>query len=126
MMRQTIQTNDAPGAIGPYVQAVKCGDFLFTSGQLGIDAQSGQLADGVEAQAHAALKNLGAILRASGSDYAKALKTTMFVTDMGDFSRVNEIYQSYFDGVYPARSCVEVAALPMGARIEIECIALVD
>ena len=84
------------------------------------------MADGVEAQAHAALKNLGAILRASGSDYAKALKTTMFVTDMGDFSRVNEIYQSYFDGVYPARSCVEVAALPMGARIEIECIALVD
>ncbi len=123
MSKQVIHTDAAPKAIGPYVQAVKLGELVFTSGQLGIDVQKGGLAEGIEAQAHAAMKNLGAILREAGSDYAKVLKSTIFVTDLADFATVNQIYASYFDGVYPARSCVQVAKLPLGGLVEIECVA---
>ena len=114
---------DAPRAIGPYVQAVKAGGMLYTSGQLGIDMATGRLADGVAAQAHAAMKNLGAILRAGGADYEDVVKTTVFLKDLGDFALVNGIYKEYFGETFSARSCVQVAALPLGAFVEIECVA---
>lgn len=122
-MKNVIHTNSAPAAIGPYSQAVQMGDLLFTSGQLGIVPETGELAQGVEAQTEWALKNLGAILAEAGMSYANVLKTTVFVTDLADFSKVNAIYQKFFDGAYPARSCVQVAALPKGGLVEIECIA---
>lgn len=122
-MKNVIHTNSAPAAIGPYSQAVQMGDLLFTSGQLGIVPETGELVQGVEAQTEWALKNLGAILAEAGMSYANVLKTTVFVTDLADFSKVNAIYQKFFDGAYPARSCVQVAALPKGGLVEIECIA---
>ena len=84
---------------------------------------AGGLAEGVEAQAHCSMKNLGAVLEAAGSSYKKVLKTLIFLTDMNDFAAVNKIYESYFDGDFPARSCVQVAALPLGGLVEIECVA---
>lgn len=123
MNREAIHTQDAPKALGPYEQAIRMGDMLFTSGQLGIDPSTDALPDGVEAQAHNAMKNLGAILREAGADYKNVVKTTVFLADLGDFATVNGIYESYFDGVFPARSCVQVARLPKDALIEVECIA---
>ena len=122
-MKNVIHTASAPAAIGPYSQAVQMGDFLFTSGQLGIIPETGELAQGVEAQTEYALKNLGAILAQAGLGYANILKTTVFVADLADFAKVNAVYQSFFEGAYPARSCVQVAALPKGGLVEIECIA---
>ena len=122
-MKNVIHTASAPAAIGPYSQAIQLGDLLFTSGQLGIIPETGELAQGVEAQTEWALKNLGAILAESGLSYANVLKTTVFVANLADFAKVNAIYQQYFDGAYPARSCVQVAALPKGGLVEIECIA---
>lgn len=123
MNRETIHTQDAPKALGPYEQAIRVGDMLFTSGQLGIDPATDALPDSVEAQAYNAMKNLGAILREAGADYKNVVKTTVFLADLGDFATVNGIYESYFDGVFPARSCVQVARLPKDALIEVECIA---
>lgn len=123
MNREAIHTQDAPKALGSYEQAIRVGDMLFTSGQLGIDPSTDALPDGVEAQAHNAMKNLGAILREAGADYKSIVKTTVFLADLGDFATVNGIYESYFDGVFPARSCVQVARLPKDALIEVECIA---
>lgn len=123
MSKTIIHTSNAPAAIGPYSQAVQMGDFLFTSGQLGIIPETGNLAEGVEAQTEWALRNLGEILKESGMTYANVLKTTVFVADLADFAKVNAVYQSFFDGAYPARSCVQVAALPKGGLVEIECIA---
>ena len=122
-MLKKISTNKAPAAIGPYSQAIQMGDFLFTSGQLGIIPETGELAQGVEAQTEWALKNLGAILSQAGMSYANVLKTTVFVADLADFAKVNAIYQQFFASDYPARSCVQVAALPKGGLVEIECIA---
>ena len=123
MDKKVIATSNAPAAIGPYSQAVQMGDMLFTSGQLGIIPETGELAQGVEAQTEWALKNLGAILAECGMNYANVLKTTVFVADLADFAKVNAIYQNFFEGAYPARSCVQVAALPKGGLVEIECIA---
>ena len=123
MKKQVIQTTEAPGAIGPYSQAVSTDAMVFTSGQLGIDIGTGKLAEGVEAQAHAAMKNVGAILNKAGLTYSQIIKTTIFVTNLGDFQTVNQVYAGYFSGDYPARSCVQVAALPLGGMVEIECIA---
>lgn len=123
-MKQIIHTDKAPGAIGPYSQAVRAGNVVYTSGQLGIDVAKGGLAEGVEAQAHCALKNLGEVLRQAGSGYDRVVKTTVFVQDLKDFATVNGIYAQYFTGDFPARSCVQVAALPMGALVEIECVAI--
>lgn len=123
MAKEIIATTNAPGAVGPYVQAVKVNGMVFCSGQLGIDPAAGKLPEGVEAQAHQSMKNMGAILKEAGSDYSKVIKTTIFLADMDDFAKVNEIYKSYFDGEYPARSCVQVAKLPLGGLVEIECIA---
>lgn len=123
MAKEIVFTEQAPKAVGPYVQAVKEGNIVYCSGQLGIDVDAGGLAEGVEAQAHCSMKNLGAVLEAAGSSYKKVLKTLIFLTDMNDFAAVNKIYESYFDGDFPARSCVQVAALPLGRLVEIECVA---
>lgn len=123
MANEIISTQKAPGAIGPYSQAVRAGDMLFTSGQLGLNPETGVLAEGVRAQADQALKNLGAILREAGLDYKDVIKTVVFIKNMADFKTVNEVYAQYFTANYPARSCVEVAALPMGGLVEVECVA---
>ena len=120
---EIIHTEQAPAAIGPYSQAVRAGDMLFTSGQLGLKPETGVLAEGVRAQADQALKNLGAILHEAGLDYKDVIKTVVFIKNMADFKTVNEVYAQYFTANYPARSCVEVAALPMGGLVEVECVA---
>lgn len=124
MSKQIISTSNAPGAIGPYSQATRVGGALFTSGQLGIDPATGKLTEGVRAQAEQSMRNLGAILSEAGMSYADIVKTTIFVQDLADFKTVNEVYASFFEGDYPARSCVQVAALPMGGLVEIECVAM--
>lgn len=123
MSKEILHTDNAPRAIGPYSQAVKAQGFLYTSGQLGIDPATGKLCEGVEAQAHQAMRNLGAILKEAGLDYSAILKTTVFVTNLKDFAAVNAVYESYFEGAFPARSCVQVAALPLSGQVEIECVA---
>lgn len=125
-MKEIINTTAAPAAIGPYVQAVKAGNTLFTSGQLGINPETGKLAEGVEAQAHASLTNLKNILAEAGMDFSNVVKTTVFVKDLADFATVNAIYASYFGETFPARSCVQVAKLPMDGLVEIECIAIAE
>ena len=122
-MKRIVQTESAPKAIGPYSQAIAADTLVFTSGQLGVDMQTGKLADGVQAQAKHAMQNLGAVLTAEGLGYEHIVKATIFVIDLADFSAVNAVYQSFFPGAYPARSCVQVAALPLGGSVEIECIA---
>ena len=125
MEKEIIATTNDPGAVGPYVQAVKVNGMVYCSGQLGIDPAVGKMPEGVEAQAHCSMKNMGAILKEAGSDYSKIVKTTIFLADMNDFAKVNEIYKSYFGEEYPARSCVQVAKLPLGGLVEVECIAYV-
>ena len=122
-MKTILHTSAAPKAIGPYSQAVGIEALLYTSGQLGIDPATGKLVEGVEAQAKQAMLNLGAILEARGLSYANIVKTTIFLTNMADFAAVNAVYAGYFTGDFPARSCVQVAALPLGGLVEIECIA---
>ena len=124
MAKQIIHTDKAPGAIGPYSQATRVGGTVFTSGQLGLDPATGKLAQGVRAQAEQAMRNLGEILAAAGLGYGDIVKTVIFVQDLADFKTVNEVYASFFEGDYPARNCVQVAALPMGGLVEIECVAL--
>ena len=124
MAKQIIHTDKAPGAIGPYSQATRVGGTVFTSGQLGLDPATGKLAQGVRAQAEQAMRNLGEILAAAGLGYGDIVKTVIFVQDLADFKTVNEVYASFFEGDYPARRCVQVAALPMGGLVEIECVAL--
>jgi len=124
-MKEVIATKNAPGAVGPYVQATKLNNLVLCSGQLGIDVTTGKMPETVEEQAHCSMKNMGAILAEAGSDYSKVLKTTIFLADMNDFAKVNEIYKSYFGTEFPARSCVQVAKLPLGGLVEVECIAYV-
>ena len=124
MSKTVVHISSAPAAIGPYSQAIGCGRLLFTSGQLGLDPVTGELACGVEAQTDRAMRNLGAILQEAGLGYADIVKTTVFVADLGDFAAVNAVYQRFFDSDPPARSCVQVAALPKGGLVEIECIAI--
>ncbi|MEF2966217.1 RidA family protein [Paenibacillus sp. M1] len=124
MDKQVISTTNAPGAIGPYSQAVQVGEYVFTSGQLGLIPETGQLAEGVEAQTKQALNNVSAILEAAGTGLDKVVKTTVFLNDMNDFAKVNEIYGSFFAEPYPARSAVQVARLPKDGLVEIEVIAL--
>ena len=123
-MQKKINTDKAPGALGPYSQAVKIDQLVYTSGQLGIDPATGELADGVEGQAKQALENVKAILAEAGLEMSSIIKTLVFIKDMNDFGKVNAIYAQYINGdVLPARSCVEVAALPKGGLVEIEVIA---
>ena len=123
-MKQVLHTEKAPAAIGPYAQGWKVGDMVYTSGQLGIDMETGKLAEGVEAQARASMRNVGEILKAAGASYGDVVKTTVFLTDMGAFTAVNAVYAKYFEGDCPARSAVQVGALPKGALVEIEAIAV--
>ena len=119
-----VSTPNAPAALGPYYQAVDTGSTVNCSGQLGLDPATGNLADGVQAQTHQALKNLQAVLNEAGLSLDNVVKTTVFVQDLADFGTVNEIYGTYFHGGFPARSCVQIAALPKNALVEIECIAV--
>ena len=119
-----VSTPNAPAALGPYSQAVDTGSTVYCSGQLGLDPATGNLADGVQAQIHQALKNLQAVLNEAGLSLDNVVKTTVFVQDLADFGTVNEIYGTYFHGGFPARSCVQIAALPKNALVEIECIAV--
>lgn len=126
MQKQIIATDNAPRAVGPYSAAVRAGHFVFTAGQIAIDPQTNQMIDGdIEAQTHRVLQNLSAVLEAAGSSLAQAVKVTVFLADMAHFGRMNTVYGEYFGDHPPARSAVEVAALPKDAQIEIECVALV-
>jgi len=123
-MNKTITAVNAPAAVGPYCHAKLAGNTLYTSGQLGLVPATGELPQGVEAQARQALDNLAAILDAAGMTCADVVKTTVFLADIKDFAAINTIYAEYFTGEAPARSCVQVAALPKGALFEIEAIAV--
>lgn len=123
MTRQAISTGGAPGAIGPYSQAIRSGDMVFCSGQLGIEPVSGELVEGVEAQAERALRNLQSVLDAAGLGFDDVVKTTIFLADIGDFAAVNSVYARFMPDPPPARSTVQVAALPKGGLVEIEAIA---
>lgn len=125
MSKQVVSTPSAPGAIGPYSQAVQFGGFIFTSGQLGLNPESGEFGEGVQEQTRLALNNVKAILEAAGSGLDQVVKTTVFLKDMNDFAAVNEIYGSFFAQPYPARSAIEVARLPKDGLVEIEAIAAV-
>jgi 2-iminobutanoate/2-iminopropanoate deaminase len=122
--RAQVHTDAAPAAIGPYSQAIRVGGFVFTAGQVGAEPSDGALADGVAAQADRALRNLAAVLAEAGSSFDRVVKTTIFLTDMGDFQAVNEVYASHLAPPFPARSTITVKALPKGALVEIEMIAL--
>ena len=122
--RNIIKTQHAPAAIGPYSQAIRAGDLIFASGQLGLDPQTGKLQEGVEAQARQALANVKAVLQAADSSVDRVIKTTIFLADINDFAKVNAIYGELFHHEPPARSTVQVAALPLGGLVEIEVIAL--
>jgi 2-iminobutanoate/2-iminopropanoate deaminase len=121
---ERIFTPNAPEPIGPYSQAMRTGKQLFCSGQIPLDPQTGEIVEGdVSAQAERAMQNLGAVLNAAGQSFADVVKTTLFLVDMNDFAAVNAVYERYLGSVKPARSTVAVAALPKGARVEIDCIA---
>lgn len=123
-MRKAIATPEAPAAIGPYSQAISQGQWLFCSGQIPLSPESGTMVEGdFVAQARQVLENLGAVLRAGGVSYSDVVKTTVFLTDLNDFAEMNEIYTQYFGDSRPARSTIQVAALPKGSRIEIEATA---
>lgn len=124
-MKEIISTDKAPAAIGPYSQAVKAGGFIFLSGQIPLDPAKMEIVPGcVSCQTEQVLKNMKAVLESQGLGFADVVKTTVFIKDMGDFAAVNEVYGKYFAEKAPARSCVEVSALPKGALVEIEAIAL--
>jgi fatty-acyl-CoA synthase len=125
-LRESVYSDKAPAALGPYSQAIRSGDLLFTSGQVGMDPATGKLAEGgIKAQTHQAMRNLGAVLRAAGSDFSKVIKATVFLADITDFAAFNAVYGTYFNSDPPARSAFQVAALPLGAAVEIEMVALV-
>ena len=120
---KTVSTNKAPAAIGPYSQAQIVGTLVFCSGQIPVIPETGELAQGLEAQANQVFKNIAALLTAAGSDISKVVKTTVFIKNMDDFAAINAIYAQYFTEPFPARSCVEVARLPKDVLLECEAIA---
>lgn len=122
-MINKIFTKDAPLPIGPYSQAIIAGDFIFISGQVGLNKDTGELASTIEEQTHLIMKNIGLILKECECSYKSIVKTTIYLKDISCFSKVNEIYQSYLSEPYPARSTIEVSNLPKGALVEIEVIA---
>ncbi len=124
MTRRAISTDAAPGAVAAYSQAIEAGDFVFCAGQIGRDAASGTMPEGVEAQTEQVLRNLGAVLDAAGCTFADVVKTTCFLADINDFATFNGVYGRFMTDPPPARSTFQVAALPMGARVEIEAIAV--
>jgi 2-iminobutanoate/2-iminopropanoate deaminase len=122
--REPIRTEDAPAAAGAYSQAIRAGDLVFTAGQLGTDPASGQLAEGIAAQAEQALRNLGAILEAADSGLDRLVKVTVYLADIGDWPALNEVYTRLVPEPFPARSAFAVKALPLGALVEIEAVAV--
>jgi len=125
MKKETVHTDKAPAAIGPYSQAIKTGSFVYTSGQIPIDPATGEIvAGGVEAQTACVLENLSEVLCAAGVGIKDVVKTTVFIKDMNDFSKINAVYAQYFEAPYPARSCVEAARLPKDVLVEIEAVAV--
>ncbi|ECR2406565.1 RidA family protein [Listeria monocytogenes] len=123
MAKEIIQTSSAPKALGPYSQAVKVNGLIFTSGQLGINPETGELADGTTKQAEQAFKNIAAVLAEAGSGLDKIIKATVFFKDLNEFKAVNEVYATFFSSDFPTRSAFQVAKLPLDAAIEIEVIA---
>jgi 2-iminobutanoate/2-iminopropanoate deaminase len=123
MTRQAISTSGAPSAIGPYSQGIASGDLVFCSGQIGLDPATGELVDGLEAQAERALKNVAAVLDAAGCTFGDVVRTTIYLADIADFAAVNAVYAKHMADPPPARSTFAVGALPKGARIEIDAIA---
>ncbi len=125
--KERVHTTHAPAAIGAYSQAIKIGDFVYTAGQIGLDPKTGNLAgEGMAEQTRRVLDNLSAVLEAAGSSLDHVIKTTVFITDMANFAAMNEIYKQYFNSeMPPARSTVQVAGLPLGAMVEIECVATI-
>lgn len=120
-----LHTEQAPAAIGPYSQAIRVGNVVYTSGQIALDPETGALVPGgIEAQAHRVFQNLKAVLASAGCTFENVVKTVVFLTDLADFAVVNEIYAAYFPAPCPARSCVQVAALPKGSKIEVELVAV--
>jgi 2-iminobutanoate/2-iminopropanoate deaminase len=127
MQRTQISTNQAPAAIGPYSQAIRSGQFIYTAGQVALDPTSGEIVGAdVQAQTHRVLQNLQAVLTSAGSSLANVVKTTVFLSSMSDFQAMNAVYATYFGQPAPARSTVAVAELPRKALVEIECIAVID
>tara|TARA_B100000686_G_C16787396_1_gene976168 strand:- start:75 stop:455 length:381 start_codon:yes stop_codon:yes gene_type:complete len=124
MEKKIITTSKAPAAIGPYSQAIKIGSFLYTSGQISLDPETMEMVTGsIEIETEKVLQNLEAILIEGGLNLNQVIKTTVYLTDLGDFSKMNQVYASFFSSNKPARACVQVAALPKGAKIEIDAIA---
>ena len=124
-VKQIISSPDAPAAIGPYSQAVKANGFVYTAGQIPLDPATGEVVDGdIAAQTERVMQSLKAVLAAAGSDFDRVIKTTCFLTDLGNFAAFNEIYASYFGSGAPARSTVEVSKLPRGVLVEVECVAI--
>lgn len=125
-MKKVIFSKEAPAAIGPYSQGIATGNLVFTSGQLPINPKTGEMPETIEAQTRQSLENVAAVLEEAGSGMDKIVKTTVFLSDMDNFAKVNEVYASFFDDSAPARSAVQVARLPKDADIEIEAIAYID
>jgi len=124
MKKIAINTKTAPAAVGPYSQAVKCGELLFCAGQIPLNPENGSIVgNDIKTQTEQVLKNIKAILNSEGLDFTNVVKTTVFMTDLSEFSAMNEVYGNYFSSPYPARSTIQVAALPKGAKVEIEVIA---
>ena len=125
MIRETVRTDKAPKAIGPYEQAIKVGDFIYTAGQIPLDPKTGNLVEGgIATQTRQVLENLKAVLEAGGSSLDRVVKATVFLKNIGDFASMNEVYAEYLGQVKPARSTVAVAELPRGALVEIDFVAL--
>jgi 2-iminobutanoate/2-iminopropanoate deaminase len=123
--RETISTDKAPAAIGPYSQAIRVGNRLYLSGQIGIDPATGQIAKGgIEGQTHQALKNLGAILESAGFSFNDVVQAQVFLADLNDYAKMNAVYRTYFDESFPARAAVQVARIPRDARVEIMMVAV--
>ena len=123
---EVISTKNATAAIGPYSQGLKVGNLVFVSGQIPVNPETGVMAEGIEAQAKQSLTNLQNILKEAGFSLNNVVKTTVFLSDLNDFATVNAVYETFFTAPYPARSCVQVAGIPKGAKIEIECIAVTN
>ncbi len=124
MNNEQIKTDKAPAAIGPYSQAIKTGRFIYTSGQIAMEPETGEIARGIEAQTRRVLENLSEVLNAAGAGLKDVVKTTVFIKDMNDFPIINTVYAQYFAVPYPARSCVEAARLPKDVLVEIEAVAV--
>ena len=123
-MKKVIATADAPKAVGPYSQAIEANGTVYVSGQIPVNPADGSIPSDIVAQAHQSLKNVGAIVKAAGLDYENVVKTTVVLADINDFKAVNEVYAQYFTAQQPARACFQVAALPLGVKLEVEAIAV--